>query len=304
MDSPPVPDADLLLAHLSDPHVGPLTRPRLVELAGKRLTGYINWRRGRHAVHSMAALETITADMLAQKPDHVALTGDLVNIGHASEFVTARRYLERIGPPEFVSAIPGNHDIYVRSSLPHLIGNVAPWMCGDGEREPSFPYRRVRNGVALIGLSSGIVTPPFFASGALGRRQLAALEALLVRSGAEGLVRVVMIHHPPHAIGTRFGRGLRDAPDFEAAIARAGVELVIHGHNHRASVVRLGARNGMVPVVGVASASAVPGSANHLAAYHTYRIGKRGNGRLSITMVTRGLGPQGEIRESHREQLV
>ena len=27
------------LAHLSDPHVGPLPRPRLRELVGKRVTG-------------------------------------------------------------------------------------------------------------------------------------------------------------------------------------------------------------------------------------------------------------------------
>ncbi len=56
-----------LLGHLSDPHVGPVLRPRWRELAGKRFTGYINWRRGRHLIHDMAMLERITADLLAQK---------------------------------------------------------------------------------------------------------------------------------------------------------------------------------------------------------------------------------------------
>ncbi len=35
------------LAHLSDPHLGPLPRPSLQELLSKRALGYINWQRGR-----------------------------------------------------------------------------------------------------------------------------------------------------------------------------------------------------------------------------------------------------------------
>ncbi len=80
-----------LLAHLSDPHLGPIPRPKLRELAGKRLTGYVNWQRGRYLVHDMQMLERITADMLGQNPDHVALTGDLVNIGLEKEFSISRR---------------------------------------------------------------------------------------------------------------------------------------------------------------------------------------------------------------------
>ncbi len=50
----------------------------------------------------------------------------------------------------------------------------------------------------------------------------------------------------------------------------------------------------MVPVVGVASASAVPGSINHRAGYHLYRIGREG-GRVTIAMQTRGLTMAGDI---------
>ena len=47
------------LAHLSDPHLGPLPKPKLRELASKRLTGYMNWRRGRSRSHDMALLARI-----------------------------------------------------------------------------------------------------------------------------------------------------------------------------------------------------------------------------------------------------
>ena len=35
------------IAHLSDPHLGPLPTVRLKDLASKRLTGYLNYRRNR-----------------------------------------------------------------------------------------------------------------------------------------------------------------------------------------------------------------------------------------------------------------
>jgi 3',5'-cyclic AMP phosphodiesterase CpdA len=282
------------LAHLSDPHVGPILKPRLRELAGKRLTGYLNYRSGRHHIHDMGMLERITADMLEQAPDHVALTGDLVNIGLESEFVTAQRYVERIGGPDFVSVIPGNHDAYVRSSFRYMAATAAPWMANDGETTASFPYVRRREGVALIGLSSGVPTAPLLASGALGEAQMAGFRAALRETGREGLVRVVMIHHPPVVNGASFGRGLRDAAGFESAIRAEGAELVIHGHNHRHSVRRIKLPKGDVPVVGVASASAVPGSPKHMAAWHLYEIsGKAGAARMSMRV--RGLLPSGAI---------
>ena len=42
------------LAHLSDPHLPPLPEPRVSELIGKRITGYINWRRKRRFIHDAA----------------------------------------------------------------------------------------------------------------------------------------------------------------------------------------------------------------------------------------------------------
>ncbi len=286
-----------LLGHISDPHVGPVLRPRWRELAGKRFTGYINWRRGRHLIHDMAMLERITADLLAHQPDHVALTGDLVNIGLESEFVTAQRYIERVGGAEFVSVIPGNHDVYVRSSFKYFAASASPWMTGDGSAKVAFPYVRLRGGVALIGLSSGVPTAPLLASGECGETQLRALALALEAAKQAGHARVVMIHHPPHRNGATLGRGLRDARAFEKVIAVQGADLVIHGHNHRTSVERIPGPDGStVPIVGVASASAVPGSINHRAGYHLYRIGRDGD-RVTIEMRSRGLTPEGAIAD-------
>jgi 3',5'-cyclic AMP phosphodiesterase CpdA len=283
--------------------VGPIRRPRLRELVGKRFTGYINWQRGRYLIHDMAMLETITADLLQHNPDHVALTGDLVNIGLESEFVTAQRYVERLGAPSFVSIIPGNHDAYVRSSYKYMAAATAPWMTGDGALKPAFPYVRIRDGIALIGLSSGVPTAPLLASGEIGTTQMAALATALKEAKAAGLIRVIMIHHPPTRKGASYGRGLRDARVFEALIKKHGADLVLHGHNHRSSVVKISGSTGDVPVVGVASASAIPGSPEHRAEYHLYQI-SRLNDRVTISMRMRGLLPSGSIGEIGSEILI
>jgi len=143
-----------LLAHLSDPHVGPLPRPRRHELIGKRVTGYLNWTRSRSRIHDMTVLEQIVTDMKAHHPSHVAMTGDIANLGLPAEFQLARNWLETLGAPEDVSFVPGNHDAYVRGSLPHLARTFAPWttgrraparvslICGSGARLPWLACHR------------------------------------------------------------------------------------------------------------------------------------------------------------------
>ena len=91
------------LAHLSDPHIGPLPRARAKELAGKRVLGWINWNRGRRDVHRMDVLQQLLVDLHAQAPDHIALTGDVVNLALPGEYPAARAFLETVGAPDFVS---------------------------------------------------------------------------------------------------------------------------------------------------------------------------------------------------------
>ena len=283
-----------LLAHLSDAHIGPIPRPNLVELLGKRATGYANWLHKRAAQHDMSLLAKLVDDLLARKPDHVAMTGDVVNIGLAAEIALAREWLSRLGGPDQVSFSPGNHDAYVPRAVPLLNQTFAPWSRGD-DGEVGFPYLRRRAGVALIGLSSGVPTSPFIASGRLGPEQRARLEALLKQTEAEGLARVVMLHHPPYRGGARALRGLDDASAFEEIIARRGAELVLHGHNHKQYVRHLPGPRGAVPVVGVASASARPETHRPGAAYHLFSISREGGG-LRVEGRARGVdAASGEI---------
>ena len=282
-----------LLAHLSDAHIGPLPHARRRDLFGKRITGYINWHRGRGAAHSMEVLAAVVTDLRDQAPDHVAMTGDILNLALPGEFPLAGEWLRTLGEPgAAVSFTAGNHDAYTRGTLPVLAHTFAPWTRCDETGQPGYPYCKKRGGVALIGLSSGVPRAPFIASGRLGHAQREALAAMLDATGRAGLTRVVMLHHPPRITdpGGHIGRGLSDHGAFAEAIRRHGAELILHGHNHKASVDHLDGPTKPVPVVGVPSASAVKGRVRNRAGYHLFAIHGEGAG-ATITARARGLLP-------------
>jgi 3',5'-cyclic AMP phosphodiesterase CpdA len=324
-DRPAVGDM-FVLAHLSDPHLGPLPRPRLSELASKRLLGYLNWQRSRHRIHRTEVLDAITRDLRAARPHHVAVTGDLVNIALPSELEGARRWLDALGAPADVSVVPGNHDAYVAAAAQDGERYWGPYMTGDegdgvpravqtrgeaptlpspasgGGKEIVFPYLRRRGAVALVGLSTAVATPLFMATGKLGREQIGRTAKLLGELRAAGAFRVVMIHHPPVGPPSAHHKRLIDAAAFREAIAAVGAELIIAGHDHVHALGWLAGSEGRVPVVGVPSASACAGMKHHAAAYNLYRIGG-GPGAWSCEVVSRGLSASGAVDEINRFAL-
>ncbi len=284
------------LAHLSDPHVPPERRPRRRELLSKRVIGWTHWRSSRQHVHRREVLDVLTADVARAEPDHIAVTGDLTIVSSRAEWHACREWLETLGPPQDVSIIPGNHDAYTRRAVPGTSKAWREYMAGD--RAPidldsaEFPYLRRRGPLALVGCSSAIATAPFLATGKLGSRQIEKIEALLDAERREGLFRVVLIHHPPmRASGDRYRR-LTDAHAFGAALARVGAELVIHGHDHSATVRWLPGPAGPIPVVGVPSASALAHHTKPAAEYNVYEVSGE-PGAWSCAMTTRGFDGAG-----------
>ena len=165
------------LAHLSDIHLAPLPIPRRRELIGKRLTGFINWRRARRFIHDRPTLDALVADLKQRRVDHIAVTGDICNLALPQEYPLGRAWLETLGPPLDVTVVPGNHDIYMPIGARLAEQEWGPFMHGDAGE--TFPFVRRRGHVALVGLNSGVATVPFRATGRLGYEQIAALPAIL-----------------------------------------------------------------------------------------------------------------------------
>ncbi len=284
-----------VLAHLSDPHLGPMPEARITEFVGKRFFGLMNWIGARRRRFGEATLTPLIEDILAQAPDHVCVTGDLVNVSLPAEFDTAATFLSSLGEPANVSVVPGNHDTYVRSTMHYHLEHWAPFLAGDVAHPDtpldveSFPFVRRRGPVAVVGVSTAIPTNIFLASGEVGPHQLDRLRAQLLTLRQEGRFRAVMIHHPP--VGKRpFFRDLRDSAAFRAVLAETGAELVMHGHEHRACLGEIPGADGPIPVVGVPSASAGPNAEKGAGAYYLYRIsGTAGDWRCE--MEVRGYAP-------------
>jgi 3',5'-cyclic AMP phosphodiesterase CpdA len=289
------------LAHLSDLHLA--SPPPFADLVSKRGLGFINWHRKRKHVHRPDVLDDITRDIHAQTPDHIGVTGDLINFSTKSEYQRARAWLETVGPPSAVTVIPGNHDIYVPAARPWPAEYWDDYMRGDGSAHGgSFPFVRRRANVALIALSSALPTGPFLATGFLGEPQLARFAAALDET--RGLFRVVLIHHPPTVAGRLHLRRLIDAAEFRRVLADKGAELVIHGHDHHFSLVWLDGPNQRIPAAGAPSASArVAHGDEHAAGYNLFRIGGE-NGEFSCQMIMRQRAADGSVREVGRQTLV
>ncbi len=274
-----------LLAHLSDPHLGPIPTPRVAELINKRGLGLINWYRKRHRHHRADVLDAIVADMKAQRPDHIAVTGDLVNISLDEEFARAAKWLDTVGAPKDVTLTPGNHDAYIKHAADHAAEHWGDYMRGD-DAAP-FPFVRRRGPLAIVALTTSLPTGPFMATGQLGAEQLARLAEILVTLAREPVFRVVLIHHPPVHTRSHYMKRLIDAPILRALLAEHGAELLLHGHDHEHRVHWLDGPQ-RIPAVGVPSASAVLEGDDDPAAYNLFSI-DGGPGAWRCEMVSRGL---------------
>ncbi|MFQ5784523.1 MAG: metallophosphoesterase family protein [Alphaproteobacteria bacterium] len=282
-------------AHFADLHLGQPPRPRLGELLNKRLLGYLSWI-GRHGEpDGDHALDPLAHDLRRLGVEHVVVTGDLVNISLPSEFQHAARWLRSLGPPDWITVVPGNHDSYVWLPWSASLGCWADYMSHDDtgtiRRAPpgganDFPIVRIRGSIAFLGLTSARPTSLFRATGALGDWQLARLDDYLRALGRQGLFRVVLLHHEPLRRRAKGRRKLVDGRALVETIADAGAELVLHGHLHKPCIGKIGSAFGTVPVVGVSSLSGRPRRAVNRWQYHVYRIA-RNMGRWRLTMSVR-----------------
>jgi 3',5'-cyclic AMP phosphodiesterase CpdA len=295
--------AAFTLAHLSDPHLPPLPTPRLSDLAGKRAFGYLHWIHSRHKYHLRSVLDQLVSDLQAQVPDHIAISGDLVNLALEAEFAPARAWLQSVGAADRVTVIPGNHDTYVRVTRHRFAEVFADYLGSDAATDGGnlFPLVRRRGPLVLIGVSSAVPTPALMATGTLGRGQLEALDRLLAGLSAEPAFRVLLVHHPLRSNAR--AKRLTDAFELLALLRRHGVELVLHGHDHVQSTIWIDGPKGAIPAIGVPSASALAHGRYPAAAYNLFTIARDGTA-WRCAQTVRGIDDGSLVRQLRTTQLL
>jgi 3',5'-cyclic AMP phosphodiesterase CpdA len=269
------------LIHVSDLHIcRPDTAPWSA-FRNKRLLSALSWKVRRSREHRTEVFDRLAEAAARTAADQVAVTGDLTQLGLPAEFDRALQHLRRLGPPERVFTVPGNHDALVADFAAGAPAALSECFAPEPPRGPGpleFPTLRIRGRIALIGLSSAHPTPPFSAAGSIGGDQLERLACLLQSLGARAMYRAVLVHHPPVFDGVAPRKRLLDAAALQAVIASRGAELVLHGHTHRRTRGRIAGPRGTVPVCGISSATATRGDPLHRAAFGVFRIYSTGSG--------------------------
>lgn len=286
------------IAHFTDAHLPLHGRFRAAELCGKRTLSALNWARKRRQLHRREVADALRADILACRPGHVVMTGDVVNFGLEREFTAAAAWLGGCGPDGEVSFVPGNHEALTRGAEAAGAAAFRAFTSSDDDVDDpeAWPWMRVRGPVALIGVSTAIPTPPLFAQGEAGPAQVAALRRRLRAARERGLCRIVLIHHPPTEM-SRPRKALRDRKAVAAVIAEEGAELILHGHNHRNQLSWIEGAAARIPVLGAPSASGPAGRGAEPAEWRLLNVASEGDGyRIGVLRRTLTAAGEFEIR--------
>jgi len=238
------------LGHLSDLHILDVdfSDLRPSDFFNKRLLGGANLLLNRSHDHSTDVVREAFRRLDDHLVDHIAVTGDLTNLALDSEFESVARILREVPSHESrISVVPGNHDYYTpdaadtgrfeRHFAPYLRSDLAEY-----QLETGYPFCKLMDDVALVGLNSGIATPWFFATGEVRRAELRSARALLDDPEIKQRFSVVMIHHhlvPFEHSRIEYTRRLVNAEDVLQMLREKCVDLAIHGHNHHFATIEI-----------------------------------------------------------------
>ncbi len=193
---------------------------------------------------SDAAARALVETLLAERVDHVVVTGDLTHRGASAEF---RRFRELFAPlldTDRLTFVPGNHD---------RPGDdvVRRWMKGNKVCTVE------RQGLYLVCVdSTGPHNRSYFAShGELSATELDAVDAAIAGAPREALTAILLHHHVlplpeesfPERLATRLGWPHAAELALGARLVsrvQGRCDLILHGHRHVPHEFDLGGPDG------------------------------------------------------------
>lgn len=224
----------LRIVHLSDIHVWRLVfNP--ARLANKRLFGVASLLAKRARKFRLERLGEVVDRVLALRPDHILITGDLTTTSLPAEFQEAREALAPLlADPARATVIPGNHDRYTPDSVrDRLFEKFFGDFAGAGE----YPWvRRLGDSTAILALDP--TRSAWTARGLLPDNQLAAARKLW-ETEKTAIDRWIIACHYPLDAPLAFRAELRpkrllNADSVAQWLVTIGPHLYCCGHVHRA----------------------------------------------------------------------
>lgn len=185
---------------------------------------------GAHDERLVAAVEERIDEA---QPDLVVISGDFTQRATIEQFKEACRFLERLrAAGHEVLGVPGNHDIPLYDVLRRFLSPLTRYRRYIDET--LCPFHEVP-GAVVLGINTARSLT--FSDGRINEDQVRFIrEAFARRSGA---MKILVTHHPLFALpvgdGPEPGAAVGRQKLALGAIADAGVDLLLAGHNHRAS---------------------------------------------------------------------
>lgn len=174
--------------------------------------------------------DAIVDAIRAIAPDVIVVSGDLTLSGRRSEFLDARRFLDRLERPTLV--VPGNHDIPAFNLAQRFTRPLGRYhdLVTD-EREPTIS----RPDLCVLGLNTARAYDLSWnwSHGRFSERQIRAADAYF-REQAACPFKCLVVHHPfflPE--GFAGFRVVGRAAAMLDTLGRRGVDVVLAGHLHR-----------------------------------------------------------------------
>jgi 3',5'-cyclic AMP phosphodiesterase CpdA len=183
--------------------------------------------------HDEALVAGVERHVDALKPDLVVISGDFTQRARTEQFRDACQFLERLRDSGHeVLGVPGNHDVPLYDVLRRFLS-------------PLTRYRRFIDdslcpfvelaGVAVLGINTARSLT--FKEGRINEDQVEFIRETFARTPSDSM-RVLVTHHPMFAmqVGEETQRAIGRQEMALDAIEKAGVDMLLAGHMHHASI--------------------------------------------------------------------
>ena len=183
--------------------------------------------------HDPRLVEAVERKVDEARPDLVVVSGDFTQRARTEQFQEACRFLERLRDSGHeVLAVPGNHDVPLYDVLRRFLSPLTRYMRYIDDT--LCPLQEIP-GATVLGINTARSLT--FKDGRISEEQMDFIRTTFERTDPNA-TRVLVTHHPLFAlqVGDSITPAVGRSPLALDAIGDAGVDMLLAGHNHQASI--------------------------------------------------------------------
>ncbi|HEY7007055.1 MAG TPA: metallophosphoesterase [Sphingomicrobium sp.] len=183
--------------------------------------------------HDERLVEAVEQRAVELKPDLVVISGDFTQRAKTEQFREACQFLERLQHAGLeVLGVPGNHDVPLYDVLRRFLSPLARYRRFIDDS--LCPFVELP-GIAVLGINTARSLT--FKDGRINKDQVAFIRETFSRTPSDSF-RVLVTHHPLFAleVGDELTPAIGRQEMALDAVQDAGVDMLLAGHNHHASI--------------------------------------------------------------------